>query len=148
MVCLILTILTSEDWLDELNFGPDENGPATVEAVEDDDFFEEYFMAKISEFDCLGSDDPKGSDCFTSDDDADSICFSHSGYEDCWAEVFVIVITNWFKSAKWKKLIHLMLQNANASREDERSKVWRISDTDHSVHSVEANTAYCSQWQE
>ena len=81
-------ILTSQDWLDDLNFGQDENGPATVVAVEDDDFFEENSMLKISGFNCFWSEDPKYSEYFMSDDDRDSIYTSPSGSEYSWVEVF------------------------------------------------------------
>ena len=58
-------ISTSADWIDDLNFAPDENGSA----VEDDDFFEEDSMTEISELGCSRFDDPRDSKCFTSDED-------------------------------------------------------------------------------
>ena len=159
MICLILTISTSEDWFDDLNYGPDVNDPGTVLTVEDDDFFEEYSTMEISEFDCFRSEDSKDSDCFMSDDDEDSVCSSPSGSEDSWFKMFdfiffpamnkfsaklkftvalhvriqqveevlsgemkfweallimfVIRITNWYKSKKRKQVHLLVFQNAN-----------------------------------
>ena len=66
----------------DLYFGPDENGPATVVAIEGDHFLEEDSMTWSSESDCFRSDYPKDSVCFTSDDDEDSICSNPSGSED------------------------------------------------------------------
>ena len=82
VVWMILTLSTSEDRIDDLNFGPDENGQATVMVVEDDDFFEEDSMTEISELGCFRSDDHRESECFTSDDYENLICFSPSGSKD------------------------------------------------------------------
>ena len=79
---MILTISTSEDRIDDLNFGPDKNGQGTVMVVEDDDFFEEDSMMEISELGCFRSDDLRESECFTSNDYENLICSSPSGSED------------------------------------------------------------------
>ena len=79
---MILTTSTSEDELDDLNFRSDVKGPATVVAVEDDDFLDEDSMTWSSESDCFRSDDPKDSICFTSEDAEDSGCSNPSGFED------------------------------------------------------------------
>ena len=79
---MILTITMSEDRIDDLNFGSDENGQAAAVTIEDDDFFEEDSMTEISELDCSRSDDPRDSECFTSDDDEDFTCSSTSESDD------------------------------------------------------------------
>ena len=55
--------------MNDLNICLSENGPtrSAVEAVEDDDLFEEDSRTKILELYCFRSDDSKDSNCFTSD---------------------------------------------------------------------------------
>ena len=128
--------------------------------VEDDDYVEEDSMTWSSEIDCFRSDDPKDSIYFTSDNDEDSDCSNPSGSEDSWDVMFDFIFFLAMKifqrsSSKFNVALHVRKESfnsfdipefkyrfcqfvSNASREQERSTVWHIRDTEHSV---EANTA-------